>query len=282
MSVPTGAKMIAASSGSGGGLSESPTHSAPNPRGEVLRRAVARPGEGVDALALMARHLRHDVGRGAESEDAEGLRGAGHAVGAVADQPGAEERRGVGVAVAVGDAEAEAVVGEHEVLVAAVEMAAGEPRVVAEVLLARMAEAAAAAGAAEPRHADPLADVEAVGARAHLRHLADDLVAGHDRVAADRQFAVDEVEVGAADAAGKHADEELRRPRLGNLAFLEAELLARPPDHHRPHAGHPAINARRRPSRRHAGAPCSRRDRGDNHVRQGATRRFGTSRLTFR
>ena len=235
MSVPTGAKMIAASSGSRWRLVGVADPFRPEARCEVLGRPVARPGEGMDALALVPRHLGHDVGRGAEAEDAEGLRGARHAVGAVADQPGAEEGGCVGVAVAVGNAQAEAKVGEHEVLVAPVEVAAGEPRLVAEVLLAGMAEAAAPAGAAEPRHADPLADLEAIGLRPHFRHLADDLVAGHHRIAADRQFPVDKMEVGAADPAGQHADEHLCRSRLRNLTFLEAELLARPPDHHRPH-----------------------------------------------
>ena len=246
ISEPTGAKMIAASSGSGGGLSESPTHSAPKPRGEVLRLAVAGPGEGEDALALVAGDLRHDVRRGAEAVDAEGLGRARHAMRAVADQPGAEERRGIGIAVAVRDAEAVAVVGEDEVLVAAVEMAAGEARVVAEILLAGMAEAAAAAGAAEPGNADPLADGEAMGAVAHPRHLADDLVPRDHRMAAHRQLAVDEVEVGAADAAGEHPQEQLGRPGLGNRPFLEPETLSRPTAHHCPHAAHPAIKAGRR------------------------------------
>ena len=70
-SAPTGAKMIAASSVSGGALSEPPAQAAPSSRAKCLRRGIAGAGEGEDLAALPARHLGDDVRRGAEAVDAE-------------------------------------------------------------------------------------------------------------------------------------------------------------------------------------------------------------------
>ena len=72
-SAPTGAKMIAASSGSGGALVGVAGPHRAELAGELLRRGVARPREGEDPPALVARHLGHDVRRGAEAVDAEPL-----------------------------------------------------------------------------------------------------------------------------------------------------------------------------------------------------------------
>ena len=89
----------------------------------------------------------------------------GHRVGAVADQPGAQQRRRVHVVVRVGQREDVARVGDRVFRVAAVALIAGEARVGAEVLAARSAVVASAAGAAEPRHADARADAGPVDAR---------------------------------------------------------------------------------------------------------------------
>ena len=64
---------------------------------------------------------------------------------AVAYEAGAEERRRLGVRVALRDREAEALVGDGELGVAAVDVVAGEARVVAQVLAAGAAVAAAPA-----------------------------------------------------------------------------------------------------------------------------------------
>ena len=153
-SAPTGAKRIAASSSSGGASSEPPAQTAPSLRAKSCAMRVAGAGEGMDALALVAGDLRDDVGGGAEAVEAERLAVAGHAVGAVADEAGAEQRRGFGVAVFLRQAEAVAPVGDDIFGIAAVDVAAGEVRRVAEILHARQAEAAVAAGPAEPGHAD--------------------------------------------------------------------------------------------------------------------------------
>ncbi len=70
-SAPTGAKMIAASSGSGGVSSEPPAHAAPSSRAKSC--AAVSPGrvKAIDLAPLIPRHLRHDMRRGAEAVDAE-------------------------------------------------------------------------------------------------------------------------------------------------------------------------------------------------------------------
>ena len=156
-SAPTGAKMIAASSGSGGAAPDVAGPLGAELAREALRRVVAGAREREHAPALVAGDLADDVRGGAEAVEAEPLGVAGHPQRAVADQPGAQQRRGLEVRVAVGDREAEARVGDRVLGEAAVEVAAGEARAVAQVLAAGAAVAARAAGPAQPRHADALA-----------------------------------------------------------------------------------------------------------------------------
>ena len=69
---------------------------------------------------------------------------------------------------------------------------------------------------AQPRHADAIADGEFRDARPKRRHMADDLMAEHERELGLRQLAVEDVQIGAADAAGRDLDEDLAGPRLGH------------------------------------------------------------------
>src|SRR5207245_2169673 len=68
----------------------------------------------------------------------------------VPDQARAEQRRGLEVRIAVGDGEAEALVGHGMLGVAAVEVVAGEPSPDAQVLLPSQAEATDPARPAKP------------------------------------------------------------------------------------------------------------------------------------
>ena len=94
-SAPTGAKIIAASSSSGGGPQRVAGPLGAELAREPLRLLVARAREGEHAPALMARHLRDDVRRRAEAVEPEPLGVAGQPQRAVADQAGAQQRRGL-------------------------------------------------------------------------------------------------------------------------------------------------------------------------------------------
>ena len=225
-SAPTGAKMIAASSASGGGCIGAAGPLAAEPRANAC--AGASPGrvKANSRRPSIARHLGDDVRRRAEAVDAEPLGVARHAQAAVADQPGAQQRRRLGVAVAAGERKAVAGVGDRVLGVAAVDLVAGEAGVRAQVLLARPAVAASAAGPAEPGHADPLARArEPRRPRPRADDVADDLVAGNDRQLRLRQLAVDDVQVGAADGARGDLDQHLPGARPPAAA---APLSAKP------------------------------------------------------
>src|SRR5262249_39962971 len=145
---------------------------------------------------------------------------------AVADEPGAEERRGVDGRERRLQAEGEGLVGDGHLGVAAGELVAGEARVRAEVLTARLTEAALSAGPAEPGEAGALADGESARAGADRDDLADALMAEDQRQRRLGELTVDDVEVGATDAAGEDAEQDLSGTgeRLGNLGLLERLL----------------------------------------------------------
>ena len=117
---------------------------------------------------------------------------------------------------------------------AAVARVAIEQRRVAQILAPAGAIAAMAAGVAEPGRADPRANSER-HAGADRLDPADDLVPRHDRQLGVRQLAVDDMQIGAADAAGLDPQSDFARPRLGLGPLLHDELLAGPPQHHRAH-----------------------------------------------
>lgn len=179
---------------------------------EVLRGRVAWTRKGKDALAEMAGNLGHDVGGGAEAVDADGPGISRHPVGAVSDQPGAEQRGGMHIVEGGRQREAVPRVGDRVVGIAAVDLIAGEARRVAKVFLSRYAVPALPAGVAEPRHADAVSQRQARDAIAQHRDRTDDLVAGHDRIVNVGQLVVDDMQIGAADAAGTDLDQHLSRP----------------------------------------------------------------------
>jgi hypothetical protein len=76
---------------------------------------------------------------------------------------------------------------------------------------------------AEPGDPHAITPLEAATARTRSLHAADGLVARDQRQAPGRQVPLDDVEVGPADRAGGHADEQLARARhrVGQLGRLE-------------------------------------------------------------
>jgi len=85
---------------------------------------------------------------------------------------------------------------------------------VAKVLPLRHAIGADAAGVAEPGDADPLAEAQPRYARPDRLDAADDLVTGDDRRFRIGQVSVQNMQVGATDAAGEHLDPHLALARF--------------------------------------------------------------------
>jgi hypothetical protein len=194
---------------------------------ERLRVVIARAREREDPPPLPHRDLADDVRGRAEPVEPEPLRVAAHPQGAVADQPCAQQGRGLQIGVAVGDRQAEALVGDGVVGEAAVDVASGEARPHAEVLAAAAAVGALAAGPAEPRHPD---------ATVFARDHADDLMAEHAR-RRDVELAVEQVQIGAADAARPHLEQQLAQAGLRYRTLDEPQRAPGRLEHHRPAPG---------------------------------------------
>jgi hypothetical protein len=254
---------------------------------KFLPSAVAVAGEGEDTLATMTRDLRDDMRRRAEAVDAEPLGRAGEAQRAVADEAGAEQRRCSDVVQSRRQRKAIARIGDRVLGIAAVDRIAGETRALAEILAPGAAIGARAAGEAEPGHADAHPRLQAAHTLAERLNVADDLMPGNQRQLGFRQLAVDDVEIGAADAASGDAQPHLLRTGLGQRqTLIEAQPLMRRREPHRAHRaflkaccrgatpGGRAGAPRRPPSaslpaaaRSRARCRCSRRYRGS--VRRG-------------
>jgi hypothetical protein len=202
-SAPTGAKMIAASSGSGAARSDVP--------------------------------LGDDMRRRAEAVYTQRCRVARHPQRAVADQPGAQQRRRLDVGIGAVDGKTVALVDHRMVGIAAVQRIAGKARRGAQILAPRLAVAALTTGPAQPWDADALAVRVAIDARTSRGHRADHLVARNDRQGRVGQLAVDDVKIGATDAAGMDPDQHLAGPRLGHRTLPQGQRRPRPFQHHRGH-----------------------------------------------
>ena len=77
--------------------SVSPAHAAPSSSANRCVSRVAGPGERVDLASLVHGDLADDVGRGTEAVEPEPLGVAAQPQRPVADQPGAQQRRGLEV-----------------------------------------------------------------------------------------------------------------------------------------------------------------------------------------
>ena len=95
------------------------------------------------------------------------------------------------------------------------------------------------ASPAQPGNADAHAGFERIDACTDGIDAADDFMARHDREFGIWQFAVDDVKVGAANAASGDPNPHLAvaGQRIGPLH--ELERFAQPFQHHRLHRGHP-------------------------------------------
>ncbi len=125
----------------------------------------------------------------------------------------------------VGEGKDESRVGDRMGGEAAVARIAGEERMFAEVLARASAIGASPVGMAEPGHADaePKRERDAFARRLDSAH---DLMSRHDRQLGVGEFAVDDVQVGAANPAGLDAHANLPRAGLRLWPLLHREPLA--------------------------------------------------------
>jgi hypothetical protein len=91
-----------------------------------------------------------------------------------------------------------------------------------------------AAGVAEPGNADPLIDTKPFDAGSDRIDPADDLMTGDDRIFAGGQFTIQNMQIGATDAASQHLHSDLARsgppvrhvgPNKWGLGFVQYHRL---------------------------------------------------------
>ena len=101
---------------------------------ESLSVLVARAREREHSPSLVEGELAENVCGGSEAVEADALRLPDKPQRSIPDQAGAQQRRGLLVGIAGRDREAEALVGDHQLGVAAVNVIAGEASPIAQVL----------------------------------------------------------------------------------------------------------------------------------------------------
>ena len=212
---------------------------------------VAGAGEGVHLATLPRADLREDVRGGAEAVEADAGRLAAHPQRAVADQPGAQQRRRLLIAVAGGEREAVALVRDRVLRVAAVDVPSRELRALGTGSRARCVQYRHSPSV-HPSHGTPTrlpsSPTPAVLVPAPRRlDGADDLVAEDARWVADLHLSVEQVQVGAAYGARVHPQQQLSGTgpwdRALHLAQGSSDLL----EDHRAHG-----SRRRRVRHQHA------------------------------
>ena len=152
------------------------------------------------------------MGRGAEAVEANLFSIAGDHQRPPADQAGTEQGGKGHVAAGLAEWEREACIGDRRGRIAAVAREPREERMVAQIFPVHHAIGTDAAGVAEPRNADTLPHVQVLNAGTDRIDPANDLMAGNNRNVRVGQFAVDDMQIGAADAACGHLDANLTRP----------------------------------------------------------------------
>ena len=157
-------------------------------------------------------HLRHEVRRVAKAIHAKALAVSRHVERAVSDQSRAEQRRGLDTSLNVGSIrKAEPRVGNRVLGVPTVDVVAGESSVVAQILAPRRA------GTRTPRMSMPSHEMPTRSPTSAWVSTATPtpttsptiLMAGSERQLGMGKLAVDDVQVGATQAACPHLHEDL-------------------------------------------------------------------------
>src|SRR3984885_12521858 len=273
-SAPTGANKIAASSGSGGRSSDPPPHSTPTQRGharpgwspgrgarERLTGMAAGPGEGEPPPPLPATDLGDDVPGGAEAINTDRPPVPGELERAPADEAGAQQRRRRDRVEILGKRKDKIPFGDRMSRVTAVSGVAGEQGCIAQVFASAPAIGASPFRVPEPSHSDAHARLEA-DALADRVNAADNLMSRQNGKLWIRQFAVDDGEIGAADAASLDAHANLARSGRRLSPLLHDEPFVRPMEDHGAHrSGGPSgpPGAGDRPPQKRIEAPAPER-----------------------
>ena len=185
---------------------------------------IACAGESENFASFKNCDLRDDVGSGAEPVKAETFRIAAFAQSAKSDQARTQQRRSRDIIELIGKMKTEAGVSDGEFRVTAVDGITGKTRARAKIFATGAAKFALAAGPAQPGNADAIPLAKCFYRAANLLDAANNFMPGNERQFWFRQFAIDDMEIGPANAAGGNTHQQLsgiRLLQLGNIAQLQ-------------------------------------------------------------
>jgi hypothetical protein len=185
----------------------------------------------------MTGDLAQDMRRGTEAIESQSAHRSAQSIGPVADQTGAEQRGQGDRVCGLIQRKDEPGIGDAILSIAAIEAIAGEPGRIAEVFPTCVAVGALAAGMPEPGHANPLPDRQARHTQPQSFHPAHDLVPRDQGQLRPLEIVVHDMEIGPADPAAFHAQQNLQGAGRAYGHVTQFELRRHAVKHHRPH-GH--------------------------------------------
>jgi len=176
---------------------------------ESLRGGNSRSGKSEYGSSLPLGDLRDDVSRSAEAIKSELFTGPCDHQRTPADQSCAKQRGKCHVISSLTEWKREPRIGNRRRRETTVTREAGEDRVITEIFLIPDAIRTHAAGMAKPRNTDSLANTESLNTRSKRVDPANNFMARDDRNLRVWQFAIDDVQIGAANATNGHLHADL-------------------------------------------------------------------------
>ena len=167
----------------------------------------------MNVAALIHSDLRNENGSGPETKDADLAGIPCLSKCSKSNQARTQQRRGLNVAIRVRNRNAKTLISNGEFGITAVPCVARELRGITQILLARSAVFATAAGPCQPRNAHARAGFESLGVGSGACNTANDLVSWYQREFWIRQISIHRVKIGPA--YGACVDRTNTSPGLG-------------------------------------------------------------------
>src|SRR5436190_22897414 len=176
----------------------------------------------------MNRNLRDQMRGIAKAVNAKPARVTGLSIRSIAKHSRAQKRRNIDVVILLRQSKTKSRISDRELRVAAVDRVTGKFCAIAKIFAIRSTINAVAVGPAEPWNADAVAQGKSFDTSADLFDTSGNLVAQDQWQLWVRQFAIDNVKIGAANRARGHAQQQFSGPRLWLWHLARDERVARP------------------------------------------------------
>ena len=179
---------------------------------ETLCGHITGAREGIDLTPLPHRDLDQDMGRCAKTVEPQTLRVARNPVAAISNEPGTKKRCQADRVLCVWQRKHIGGVGHAFFGKATIARVACEPRRITKVLVACAAVLAVPAGVSEPWNSNTLPQFQGGDVSTDFRNPCNNFVARYQRQGRVFQIPVDNMQIGATDAAGLDPKADLLWP----------------------------------------------------------------------